>query len=171
MHKQRCCKIIGRAGPGRLLHCLLCRSACTFSSPAFLSDLYCSRMLSPLSTAFTRYLQVPGRLLPLSKTSNPSQKKKKCWTSEPAAIAYQPFRHCDVTTASFPTNLSGVLLFPCTHSKRGRESTSQKIVLHYHHFLIVTVAKECISMYHDHDSLTRHKRVLRPLERSRAFSI
>jgi hypothetical protein len=45
--------------PRRLLHCLLCRSACTFSSPTFLSDLYCSRMLSPLSTAFTRYLQSP----------------------------------------------------------------------------------------------------------------
>lgn len=40
-------------------------------------------------------------------------KMPSVFQSELSKWTHQPFKHCDVMTASFPTNLSGVLLFPC----------------------------------------------------------
>jgi hypothetical protein len=157
------------AGP---CHCFFCRNAraccdlisgcacaCICGSPAFFSDLYCSRTLSPLSTAFTRYLHT---LAPATKQNLQSQFQKDIFKT-----AYQPFRHCDVITASFPTNLSGVLLFPCII----KESASQQIGSVLGPFFMVTVTNNAFPMYHDQDSLPHGKWVLHPLQCSGAFSI
>lgn len=95
-------------------------------SGTFLSDRYCNRVLSPLSSTFTRY---------------------------------QPFKHCEVTTASFLTNFSGVLLFP-----------SKRTLIRAPHHSTLSVKQHVPDLYRDQDPLAHRKWVLHSLDCCRSFS-
>jgi hypothetical protein len=67
-------------------------------------------------------------------------------------------------TASFPTNFSGVLLFPC------KEFDNQNTALA--HIILLLSAKQCVpDVYHDQDPLAHRKWVLHSLDCCWALSV